>query len=74
MIVFSDILYFQDIPCVKQIRGLLLTKCDQCADKNILAEFKKLVTSDQTKVGLLISERFFNIPPQLAPPLHQSLQ
>ncbi|PIK58574.1 putative BRCA2 and CDKN1A-interacting protein [Apostichopus japonicus] len=61
----------EDIPCIAQIRDLLITKCKECADSSCHAEFQRLL--DKTRVGLLISERFLNIPPQLAPPLHLSL-
>lgn len=45
---------------------------EEHADKEIQAEINKILTSS-SRIGLLINERFINIPPKIADPLLTSL-
>lgn len=56
--------------CQKQLRAYLLDKAEKSSD-TVIANILK----DESKsVGLIINERFVNIPPQIAVPLLESLQ
>ncbi|XP_022080558.1 protein BCCIP homolog [Acanthaster planci] len=60
--------------CVKDIQSLLEEKCTKCASPADREQFMRTLDDPEHSVGLLLNERFVNIPPQLAPPLHKSLQ
>uniref|UniRef100_A0A2K5CJW0 BRCA2 and CDKN1A-interacting protein n=1 Tax=Aotus nancymaae TaxID=37293 RepID=A0A2K5CJW0_AOTNA len=47
--------------CAEQIKELILTFCEKNCEKSM-------------PVGLLLSERFINVPPQIALPMYQQLQ
>ncbi|XP_072029854.1 protein BCCIP homolog [Amphiura filiformis] len=60
--------------CIQEIKTLLDERCSQCESASKASEFSHLLNNSSHSIGLLINERFVNIPPQLAPPLHNSLQ
>lgn len=60
------------IQCIDQIINLLLEKGEKNAEDNALKLFK--TTLGVEKVGLLVNERFVNIPAQISLPLFESLQ
>lgn len=60
------------IQCIDQIINLLLDKGEKNAEDSALKLFK--TTLGVEKVGLLINERFVNIPAQISLPLFESLQ
>lgn len=60
-----------DKPCMQEIKKGVLSKCKSNAPDK-LEQFRTLFESKN--IGLLINERFINIPPQFAVPLHQSLR
>ena len=64
-------LLFQELECIKQIKSMLLSKCEQCSakKKDQLAD----MLSGEAQVGFLLSERFINIPPQIALPSYENL-
>ncbi|CAM9956733.1 unnamed protein product, partial [Heterosigma akashiwo] len=53
---------------IKQITDTLASKCPQASK----TEFEEIL--DSNKTGLVISRRMINLPLQLIPPLHSSLQ
>lgn len=53
---------------------MLLSKCKDNGPKNVEERFQELISETATfNVGLLFSERFINIPTQIALPLYESL-
>lgn len=44
-----------------------------CQDTNVSAKLKSLVGEHAKDVGLLVSQRVVNLPPQLLPPLYDAL-
>ncbi len=64
----------KDENCIKSVRSLLEERCSKCASAAEREQFVRIINDPKHSVGLLLNERFINIPPQLAPPLHKSLQ
>ncbi|XP_027711754.1 BRCA2 and CDKN1A-interacting protein [Vombatus ursinus] len=56
--------------CAEQIKELILSLCE----KDMVEQLRKLFSDPAKPVGLLLSERFLNVPPQIALPMHQQLQ
>ena len=61
---------FQDMECVKQVRSLLVSQCQKCGGDG---RFSKVLNDGDHHVGLLVSERYINIPPQISVPMFESL-
>ena len=57
---------------MKQIKAFLLDKCEKCS-KQSHEKLYSLLNDDSQQVGLLLSERFINIPPQISVPSYESL-
>ncbi|XP_071480743.1 BRCA2 and CDKN1A-interacting protein-like [Diadema antillarum] len=64
----------KNVACIQEIRSLVIEKCADSNPEAQVNELTQLLDDDSQSVGLLLSERFVNIPAQLAPPLHSSLQ
>ena len=62
----------KQLECVKQIVSLVLEKCEKYAQKH-LDKLSTIVNDESSHVGLLLSERFINIPAQIALPSYDSL-
>ncbi|NWV67496.1 BCCIP protein, partial [Malurus elegans] len=60
--------------CAEQIKELLLSRCEECCDQCVVEQLSKLLNDSTKPVGLILSERFINVPPQIALPMHQQLQ
>uniref|UniRef100_A0A8C8YLN1 BRCA2 and CDKN1A-interacting protein n=1 Tax=Prolemur simus TaxID=1328070 RepID=A0A8C8YLN1_PROSS len=60
--------------CAEQIKELILSCCEKNCDKNMVEQLDKLLNDTTKPVGFLLSERFINVPPQIALPMHQQLQ
>ncbi|KAF6107615.1 BRCA2 and CDKN1A interacting protein [Phyllostomus discolor] len=60
--------------CAQQVKELILSRCDQNCEKSVVDQLDKLLRDPSKPVGLLLSERFINVPPQIALPMHQQLQ
>ncbi|KAL1473758.1 hypothetical protein MTO96_038485 [Rhipicephalus appendiculatus] len=58
--------------CVQQIVTLLRDQCRASAS-GLAAKFDEYFTEDGYQIGLVISERFVNIPPRIALPLYDAL-
>ena len=65
--------FTQESDVVKQLKKLLTDKCQELASKEDKTEFTE-VMEGQHSIGFLISERFINIPPQIAVPVYKTLR
>ncbi|XP_006912924.1 BRCA2 and CDKN1A-interacting protein [Pteropus alecto] len=60
--------------CAEQIKELILSSCEKNCEKSVVEQLDKLLNDTTKPVGFLLSERFINVPPQVALPMHQQLQ
>lgn len=60
--------------CAEQIKELVLSFCEKTCEQSMVEQLDKLLNDTSKPVGLLLSERFINVPPQIALPMHQQLQ
>ncbi|XP_004838801.1 BRCA2 and CDKN1A-interacting protein isoform X2 [Heterocephalus glaber] len=60
--------------CAEQIKELILSCCEKNCGKSMVEQLDKLLNDNTKPVGFLLSERFINVPPQIALPMHQQLQ
>ncbi|XP_054262485.1 protein BCCIP homolog [Macrosteles quadrilineatus] len=63
----------QNLECVQQLRQLLVDLCREHGTDQSNAVVSSLLSNDARPVGLLINERFINIPAQISVPLLESL-
>ncbi|KNA23613.1 hypothetical protein SOVF_023470 [Spinacia oleracea] len=61
---------YKDNKCINEVRDYLLKVC---GEKNTVGELKRLLEDQADHVGLLVSQRVMNLPPQLLPHLYNSL-
>ncbi|KAI0212863.1 BRCA2 and CDKN1A-interacting protein, partial [Lamellibrachia satsuma] len=61
------------VECVKQFKSFLLDRSAQCITAEQQSRLKTILDDNGHQVGLLLSERFVNIPPQIALPSYESL-
>ncbi|KAI4893583.1 hypothetical protein NFI96_021376 [Prochilodus magdalenae] len=59
--------------CVEQIKELVLGQCEKLCSAAVLEQFERVLHDTSQAVGLLLSERFINVPPQIALPLYRQL-
>ncbi|KAK7250446.1 hypothetical protein RIF29_32895 [Crotalaria pallida] len=57
--------------CIVEIKDFLLHKASQ--EKGIANQLRLLLEEQARDVGLLVSQRVVNLPPQLLPPLYNAL-
>ncbi|XP_053927567.1 BRCA2 and CDKN1A-interacting protein isoform X2 [Cuculus canorus] len=60
--------------CAEQIKELVLSRCEKSCEQHVVEQLDKLLNDSTKPVGLMLSERFINVPPQIALPMHQQLQ
>nr|KAF6303477.1 BRCA2 and CDKN1A interacting protein [Myotis myotis] len=60
--------------CAEQIKELTLSGCAKSCEKSVVEQLDKLFNDPARPVGLLLSERFINVPAQIALPMHRQLQ
>ncbi|XP_042711321.2 BRCA2 and CDKN1A-interacting protein isoform X1 [Chrysemys picta bellii] len=60
--------------CAEQIKELILSLCEKNCDQSMVEQLDKLLNDTTKPVGFLLNERFINVPPQIALPMHQQLQ
>lgn len=60
--------------CTEQIKELVLSQCEKNCEQSMVEQLDKLLSDTTKPVGFLLSERFINVPPQIALPMHQQLQ
>uniref|UniRef100_A0A1B6H5T1 Protein BCCIP homolog n=1 Tax=Homalodisca liturata TaxID=320908 RepID=A0A1B6H5T1_9HEMI len=63
----------QNLECIQQLRQLLSELCQEHGTDQSNAMVNNLLANDASPVGLLINERFINIPAQICVPLLESL-
>uniref|UniRef100_A0A3B3RKA0 Protein BCCIP homolog n=1 Tax=Paramormyrops kingsleyae TaxID=1676925 RepID=A0A3B3RKA0_9TELE len=73
-VVLLCCVFGQGVPCVEQVKELLLAQCEKVCPHSVVEELEKTLKDAGKPVGLLLSERFINVPPQIALPLHKQLQ
>ncbi|KAJ4980122.1 hypothetical protein NE237_010902 [Protea cynaroides] len=61
---------YKDHECVTELSEFLI---DACQEKDVLNKLRLLLGKDASTVGLLVSQRVMNLPPQLFPPLYDAL-
>lgn len=64
----------QNQECVQQLRQLLVELCREHGTDQSNALVNNLLANDAQPVGLLVNERFINIPAQICVPLFESLR
>ncbi|KAG8551129.1 hypothetical protein GDO81_003976 [Engystomops pustulosus] len=64
----------QGTPCAEQIKELILSHCEKTCDQSVVEQLDKILNDTSKAVGLLLSERFINVPAQIALPMYQQLQ
>uniref|UniRef100_A0A8I3WJ15 BRCA2 and CDKN1A interacting protein n=1 Tax=Callithrix jacchus TaxID=9483 RepID=A0A8I3WJ15_CALJA len=64
----------KDTQCAEQIRELILSFCEKNCEKSMVEHLDMLLNDTTKPVGLLLSERFIKVPPQIALPVYQQLQ
>ncbi|XP_018417722.1 PREDICTED: BRCA2 and CDKN1A-interacting protein [Nanorana parkeri] len=64
----------KDTPCADEVMELILSHCEKNCDQSAADQLEKVLNDNSKPVGLLLSERFINVPAQIALPMHQQLQ
>ncbi|XP_026170986.1 protein BCCIP homolog [Mastacembelus armatus] len=62
------------VQCVEQVKDLIMGQCDKNLSNTMTEQLEQILSDTSKPVGLLLSERFINVPPQIALPLHKQLQ
>ncbi|XP_067101412.1 protein BCCIP homolog [Osmerus mordax] len=62
------------VQCVEDVKELVLAQCEKSCPHSMTEQLEKVLNDTSKPVGLLLSERFINVPPQIALPLHKQLQ
>ncbi|XP_021763272.1 protein BCCIP homolog isoform X2 [Chenopodium quinoa] len=61
---------YKDNKCITDVRDYLLKVCEE---KNVVGDLKRLLGDQADHVGLVVSQRVTNLPPQLLPHLYNAL-
>jgi len=64
----------QTSECVQNLHKLMLNLSNQHSDSDTTLFINQLLSDDEKQVGLLINERYVNIPPAISVPLFQALR
>lgn len=62
------------VQCVEEVKELIVDQCEKHAGHSVTEQLEQILNDTSKPVGLLLSERFINVPPQIALPLHKQLQ
>lgn len=65
--------FFQNVACIQQLRDLLKQLANEHATDSTNSMIKNVLENDTATLGLLINERFVNIPAQISVPLLENL-
>lgn len=60
--------------CVEEVKELIVDQCEKSSTHSVTEQLEEILNDTSKPVGLLLSERFINVPPQIALPLHRQLQ
>lgn len=61
---------YKDHKCIMEFKEFLLKACQE---KDVVHDLRLLLGEQAQNVGLLVSQRVVNLPPQLLPPLYDAL-
>ncbi|XP_050275443.1 protein BCCIP homolog isoform X2 [Quercus robur] len=61
---------YKDHKCIMEIKEFLLKACQE---KDVVDDLRLILGEQAQNVGLLVSQRVVNLPPQLLPPLYDAL-
>ncbi|KAJ8564773.1 hypothetical protein K7X08_001233 [Anisodus acutangulus] len=61
---------YKDLECVADVKEFLLKACHK---KDVFSKLSLFLRDQAKDVGLLVSQRVVNLPPQLLPPLYDAL-
>ncbi|XP_068610593.1 protein BCCIP homolog [Brachionichthys hirsutus] len=61
------------VQCVEEVKGMILDHCEKNSAPSVTAQLQEILCDASKPVGLLLSERFVNVPPQIALPLYKHL-
>lgn len=64
----------QGVQCVEEVKELIVDQCEKNSTHSVTEQLEQILGDTSKPVGLLLSERFINVPPQIALPLHRQLQ
>lgn len=73
-VLFVSVCVDQGVECLEKLKDMLLEQCAKSSSLDVQERFEKLLLGNEHSVGLLLSERFVNVPPQIALPMHKELQ
>lgn len=62
------------VQCVEEVKELIVEQCEKNCSHSVTEQLELILNDTSKPVGLLLSERFINVPPQIALPLHKQLQ
>ncbi|XP_056152619.1 protein BCCIP homolog isoform X2 [Lampris incognitus] len=62
------------VQCVEEVKELIIDQCEKNCPHSTTEQLEQILNDTSKPVGLLLSERFINVPPQIALPLHKQLQ
>ncbi|KAJ3608389.1 hypothetical protein NHX12_025436 [Muraenolepis orangiensis] len=62
------------VQCVEEVKDLIMDQCEKVGSGAVTEQLEQILNDSGKSVGLLLSERFINVPPQIALPLHRQLQ
>ncbi|CAL8282485.1 unnamed protein product [Merluccius merluccius] len=62
------------VQCVEEVKELIMDQCEKNSSSSFTEQLELILNDTSKSVGLLLSERFINVPPQIALPLHRQLQ
>ncbi|KAM4623811.1 protein BCCIP homolog [Polymixia lowei] len=62
------------VQCVEDVKELIMDQCEKNCPHSVAEQLEQTLNDTSKPVGLLLSERFINVPPQIALPLHKQLQ
>lgn len=64
----------QGVECLEKLKDMIMEQCVNSSSPDVQERFEQLLSGNGHSVGLLLSERFVNVPPQIALPMHKQLQ
>lgn len=59
---------------MEEVKELILEQCEKSTTHSVTEQLEQILSDTSKPVGLMLSERFINVPPQIALPLHKQLQ
>lgn len=62
-----------NLSCIQQLKTFIQERAEQNTTDDVLKMVKKVLNDQNNSVGLLLNERYINLPPQIAVPCLESL-